>query len=48
MENSLRMVLSSCLIEESLSLDLPFFTRLSTVLDQMGLQPVKQGQITDN
>lgn len=48
MENSLRMVLSSRLIEESLSLDLPFFTRLSTVLDQMGLQAVKQGQITDN
>lgn len=48
MENSLRMVLSSCLIEESLSLDLPFFSRLSTVLDQMGLQAVKQGQITDN
>lgn len=48
MENSLRMVLSSRLIEESLSLDLPFFTRLSTVLDQMGLQAVKQGQITEN
>lgn len=48
MENSLRMVLSSCLIEESLSLDLPFFSRLSTMLDQMGLQAVKQGQITDN
>lgn len=35
-------------IEESLNLDLPFFSRLSTMLDQMGLQAVKQGQITDN
>lgn len=42
------MVLSSSLIKESLSLDLPFFIRLSTVLAQMGLQAVKQGQITDN
>lgn len=48
MENSLRMVLSSCLLEEPLSLDLPFFSRLSSVLDQMGLQAVKQRQITDN
>lgn len=48
MENSLRMVLSSCLLEEPLSLDLPFFSRISSVLDQMGLQAVKQRQITDN
>lgn len=48
MENSLKMVLSSCLLEEPLSLDLPFFSRISSVSDQMGLQDVKQRQITDN
>lgn len=48
MENSLRMVLSSCLLEDPLNLDLPFILRLSSMLDQMRLQAVKQRQITDN